>query len=402
LARFLAKAFGSGRREALAEARAAELRGELAQAAALFAEAGRLDESARVMVLRGDAEVDPSARLRHYTQAVATAPLDTVGAKHAARKRAATVLDIATDSRLPMTATLRQELAQAARELERLGDPERAAQAYAMAGDLEGEVRALARAGEVDRVDALLVAQQGRDREAQARRSASEEVEMLVASGRRREALALSRTSTDDEVRRRGDSLANRRVGTGVVRVVVQGREVLLALGNSLVIGRAPELETAEPRQGTIAIGAAALSRRHIAVERRGAEFVVRDLGSRNGTLLRGLALAGEAHVGDGVDLRLGREVPVTLRPANELAGALAVEVPGARYVAPLGPAVLGIGQWRLQSGDDGWMELVTGDAPPAFAGALRLSPSVTLLARDAFAAERGGKPLLEIRGRDG
>jgi hypothetical protein len=399
VARLLARAFGSGRREALAEARAAELRGELAQAAALFAEAGRLDESARVMVLRGDAEVEPSARLRHYTQAVATAPADTIAGKHAARKRASTVVDIAIDT--PMTATLRQELVQAARELEALGDPERAAQAYAMAGDLEGEVRALARAGDVDKVDALLVAAQGRDREAQARRRASEEVAMLAASGRRREGLALARSSTDDQVRSRGDALANRRVGTGVVRAVVRGRELLLALGDSLVIGRAPDLDTGEPRQGTISIGAAALSRRHIAVERRGEEFVVRDLGSRNGTVLRGLALAGETLVGAGIELRLGREVPVTLRPSTELAGALAVEVPGARYIAPLGPAILGIGQWQLASGDDGWIELVTGDAPPAFAGALRLAPAITLLAGDALAAERCGAPVLEIRGRD-
>ena len=47
----------------LAQARAAELRGELAQAAALFAQAGRLDEASRVMLIRGDGEADPAARL---------------------------------------------------------------------------------------------------------------------------------------------------------------------------------------------------------------------------------------------------------------------------------------------------------------------------------------------------
>jgi hypothetical protein len=403
LTRALAQALpGVGRRrrrEALAQARAAELRGDLAQAAALFAAGERADEAARVMVLRGDAEVDAAARLRHYAQAVATAPEGSLAATHATRKHATAVVDLAAD--VPVTATLRQELTVAARELEAIGDAERAAQAYARAGDLEGEVRALARAGEVERVDALLAEQQGRDREAHERRREAEEVEMLVASGRRREAAALGRASTDAGVRDQGAAIGRRKASGGVARVAVQGREMLLLLGDALVIGRGSQAEG----PGVIGIASAALSRRHLAVERRGSDFVVRDLGSRNGTTLRGLALAGEAVVGEGLDLRLGREVPVSLRPARELAGALAVEVAGARYVAPLGPASLGIGRWRLACSDDGWIELVTDDEPPAFAGSLRLGASVTLLVGDAIATQRGGPPALELldvgRGRD-
>jgi hypothetical protein len=399
--------FHAAKREALAQARAAELRGELAQAAVLFAQALRPDEAARVMVLRGDAEVDPAARLRHYVQAVATAPPGSQAATHAARKRASTVVDLAVD--VPMTATLRQELAVAARELEELGDPERAAQAYARAGDLEGEVRALARSGDVDRVDALLAAAEQRDREARALARAREDVEMLVASGRRREAVELARTSSDPGVRDRGFAVARAGVTGGVLRVVVAGSEMLLALGESIVLGRAPRREEDDlrtrAREACIAISSAALSRRHVVVERRGDDFVVRDLGSRNGTSLRGLRLEGEAHVGEGLDLSLAGEVPVSLRPLREphaLAGALAVDVPAGRYVAPLGVAELPVGsrgrRWRLERGDDGWAELVTGDAPPAFAGALQLAPRVTLLVGDAIAAVRSGPPVLEVR----
>ena len=50
----------------LARARAAELRGELAQAATLFAEAGRADEAARVMILCG--------RRSSFTMETARAP----------------------------------------------------------------------------------------------------------------------------------------------------------------------------------------------------------------------------------------------------------------------------------------------------------------------------------------
>jgi hypothetical protein len=126
---------------------------------------------------------------------------------------------------------------------------------------------------------------------------------------------------------------------------------------------------------------------------------VVRDLGSRNGTLLRGLALAGEATVGDAIELRLGKEVPLAVRPAPELAGWVALEIAGARYLAPLGPARLGVGAWRLERGADGWVELVTDDEPPAFAGALRLASRVTLLRGDAIAEERGGPAVLRVEG---
>jgi FHA domain len=402
---------GRGRRRvAVAKARAAELRGELAQAATLFAEGDRHDEAARVMVLCGDAEVEAAARLRYYAQAVATAPEGSLAAAYATRKHATAVVDLAGD--VPMTSSIRQDMIAAARQLEAIGDAERAAQAYAMAGDLEGEVRALARAGEVERVDALLAEQEGRDRDARERLRASEEMKLLVASGRRREAAALARASQDASVRDQGAAIVKRKAGGGVVHVAVAGaapvgagpRELLLVLGDALVIGRDPQREDARDGAGdvagVIAVASAGLSRRHVAVTRRGADFVVRDLGSRNGTTLRGLALAGEALVGEGLDLRLGGEVPLSLKPARELAGALAVEVAGARYVAPMGPASLGIGRWRLATGEDDWIELVTEDDPPAFAGSLRLAPNITLLVGDTIATQRGGPPQLEVRSR--
>jgi hypothetical protein len=140
------------------------------------------------------------------------------------------------------------------------------------------------------------------------------------------------------------------------------------------------------------------VSRQHLTIARRGEDVVVRDLGTRNGTLLRGLALAGEVRVGEGLELRLGKEVPLVVRPTDELPGAVALELAGARYVAPLGPARLGVGAWRLERGVDGWIELATDDDPPAFAGALRLAARVTLISGDRVARERGGEPVFEVR----
>jgi hypothetical protein len=349
-----------GRARTLAQARTAELRGELAQAAALFAEGGRLDEAARVMLLRGDAESDPAARLRHYVQAAA------IG--QARRKRASLILAMAADAPGPsLGVALRQDVLLAARDLETIGDHARAAEAYARAGDVEGEARALARAGEVDKLDALLSTQQGRDREALARRRAHEEMALLVASGRRREAAALARASDD----------------------VLRGRELAIALGDEVVVGRV----------GTIAVASAAVSREHVALRRRDGQVFVRDLGSRNGTTLRGLALAGEVGVGEGIELRLGDEVPLLVRPATELPSAVAIEIAGARYLAPLGPASLDVGRWRLERGEDGWVELATDEAPAAFAGSLHLGERIALLNGDALATERGAEPVLQVPG---
>jgi hypothetical protein len=376
-----------GSSRVLAQARAAELRGELAQAAALFAQAGRLEEASRVMLLRGDGETDPAARLRHYVQAVATAPEGSLARSHARRKHATLILGMA--SAQAMTPVMRQDLLEAARDLEALGDPEKAAEAYACAGDVEGEARALARAGDVERLDALLSTQQGRDREVLAKREAHEQIAVLVASGRRREAALVARASPDESVRERGLGVEARRVAREVVSVQLNDHAMRIVLGDEAVIGRV----------GALAIASSAVSRRHVAVARRGGDVVVRDLGSRNGTQLRGLALAGEVTVGDGIEVRLGKEVPLVVRPATELPGAVAIEVGGARYVAPLGPARLGVGAWRLERGADGWVELVTDEDPLAFAGGLQLAPRVTLLAGDAIARERAGAPLFRVEG---
>jgi hypothetical protein len=297
------------------------------------------------------------------------------------------VLAIATGE--SVTPALRQDLLEAGRDLEALGEPEKAAEAYARAGDVEGEARALARAGDVDRLDALLLGQQGRDRETIARREAHEQVLALVATGRRREAVALALASRDDAVRERGRGVEGRRVAGDVVNVWLSGREMRVVLGAEVVVGRV----------AAISVASAAVSRQHVTIARRGGDVVVRDLGSRNGTLLRDLALVGEATVGDGLEVRLGKEVPLVVRPTDEMPGAVVLEIAGARYVAPLGLAQLGVGAWRLERGPDGWAELATDDDPPAFAGVMRLAPRVTLLRGDAMSRERGGPAVLRVEG---
>ena len=301
-----------------------------------------------------------------------------------------------------MTSPLRRDLIVAARELEELGEHERAAEAYALAEDLEGQARALARAGNVDRLDALLTERQVDERRARSRREAHDTFSSLVSSGQRREAAACARSSDDERLRERGRAVEMRRAGPIIIRVALSGKALTVVLGETVIIGRAPETPGDAPRAGragAIAVASVALSRRHVVVERRGHDVVVRDLGSRNGTFLRGLRLEEALTMGEGLDLELGGEVPLSLRRTDDLSGAIAIDVAATRYVAALGLAAVGVGRWRLEQRPDSWVELVTDDDPPAYADGLRLAPRVSLLVGDAIASERGQAPQMVVEG---
>jgi hypothetical protein len=385
-------------RDDVRAARRAELTGDLARAVVLWVDAGRPDEAARVMILRGDSEPDPRARLQHYTQAAATAPALHDTNRQARHKRALLTMTLAGDAAISTVA--RADVLEAAKDLEAIGDPAKAAEAYALAGDPEGEAHALAKAGDVDKLEDLLSSRQTKERGDRRRQDAHGEIDLLLTGGRRRDALraaeAFSREQPEDALaQERARSIAGRRVTGPVARIQLKGRPLTLVLGDEVVIGRT---------EGSLTVPSNAISRKHLSIARHAAaasgpsgEFVVRDLGSRNGTQLRGMALAGQVNVGEGLELSLGREVPLKLTPSDVLPGALGLELHGDRYVAPLGVAKLAIGEWRLEVASDGWLELVTDDAPPALMDGMTLAARITLLVGDAITSERGGDPVLRV-----
>jgi hypothetical protein len=111
------------------------------------------------------------------------------------------------------------------------------------------------------------------------------------------------------------------------------------------------------------------------------------------------MTIAGAIQVDDGVELRLGGEVPLRIAPSAKIPAAMELQLAGERYVAPLGPARLGVGTWHLELAGDEWTELVTNDDPPAFVGSMGLASRVTLLIGDAIAEARGGATVLRIVG---
>jgi FHA domain len=383
----------SGKGRAAAAARKAEARGELAKAVELFVEADEPGEAARVMLLRGDAETEPRARLLHYTQAAATAPAAHEASEEARKKRAELVITLAGETAI--SAMAKKDVLAAAAELEALGEQELAAKAYAMCGDTDGEARALAGAGDVDKLEDLLSMQQAKERESRKRANASAEIDLLAASGRRREALEAAenqaRAHPDDlQARERAQGLRGRKALGPLARVLVRGVPLALVLGDEVVIGRS---------EGALTISSNAVSRRHARVARdpESGAFI-EDLGSRNGTQLHGMAIAGKMSVGEGLELKLGKEVSLRVTPSAALEGAVEIELAGSKWIAPLGPARIGVGAWRLELAADAWIELSSGD-PPAYLHDVALTARTTLLVGDAVSETRGRPAVLRVQG---
>jgi len=385
---FFDRLFGKGR--SAAQARTAELRGDLARAAELFGEAGQPEEAARVMILRADGETDPRVKLQYLAQARQLSASGSERNNEARLRRAELLLALAGDA--SVSAVARHEVVEAARDLEAIGEALKAAEAYARAGDTEGEARALQAAGDVERLEFLLSTEQYNQRVSRAREDRAKDVDLMIGDGRRREALAtleelLSATPDDAPLRERANGLRARRVMAPIVALEVDGEPWTMVLGDRVVIGRT---------EGSIKVSSNAVSRQHLEIARQGAEVLVKDLASRNGTQLRGINLAGALPVQGGLDLKLGKEVPLRIAPSAKLPGAIEIEVAGQRYVAPLGEAKTPCPGLSLAAGADGWVELVAKGAR-AYAAEVEWTDRATLLAGDAISTTRGGEPALRV-----
>jgi hypothetical protein len=385
---FYDKWFGKGR--VAAQARAAELRGDLSRAAELFGEAGNNLEVARVLLMRGDGESDARSRLQLFTQASKLAPEGTETNKLARLKRAELLLALAGDT--AVSAVARHEVAEAARDLEAIGEPIKAAQAFARAGDKEGEARALQAAGDVEGLEFLLSTEQYNERSSRARDERTKDVDLMIQCGKRREALQaldelLAGTPDDASLRERANGLRARRVLAPVVALEAIGERWVIVTGDEVVIGRT---------DGAIKVPSNAVSRQHLRITRDGDAIIIRDLESRNGTQLRGINLAGPLPVGDGIELKLGKEVPLRVTPSKRILGAVEIDVSGEKYYACLGPTRTPVTGIDLVAGADGWLELVSSGAK-AFTGEVELVPRATLLVGDAISTTRGTEPLLRV-----
>jgi hypothetical protein len=135
----------------LTRARHEEAQGNLAIATELCLEAGARSEAARLFALRAEVAARPSERLGLLAQAIQLA--DEEQALRFRLLRARLMVEHAETGQLVVAPS---ELALAGSELESLGEPELAARAHRLAGNVEGQARALAAAGAIEDLEAVL------------------------------------------------------------------------------------------------------------------------------------------------------------------------------------------------------------------------------------------------------
>jgi hypothetical protein len=382
--------FMKGRRDArlAREAKAEELAGNLAAAVDLYDEAGLRDDAARVLLLRADAEPAAEKRMAFCAAAAEAAESDELRQKAKARKAL-----LAFDTLKGQGgAYLANEVLAVARELEEAGELERAADAYALGGDGEGEVRALTAAGAIEKLEERLRAAENAARSQRTLETSLRKMADLDRTAERRAALdvAAQALAEGDDARIADAARAIRaRVARGpVIELTLDGKHERVALGDEVTIGRG---------DATILIASRAVSRRHLRVARGKDGAFVEDLGTRNGTTLAGARLSAPLPVGDGVSVMLGGEVPCVIKPAA--GGGAIIEIGGERYLAPLGE--LSVHGWRLAhegSAEEGYVVLRTPEgAERPYLGNYQLAARVELCHGDQIRAARGGPVCLEV-----
>jgi hypothetical protein len=382
--------FGASKAERSRKAaRGKELAGNLEAAVELYLEASLPDEAARVLLLRADGEPALHKRVMFCDLAARTAADERIKKKARLRK-ARLAFDML---KAAGAARAKSELVAVARDLEEVGELELAAEAFALAGDHEGEVRALTAAGAIEKLEERLKDAAASTRAEREKSLILSRVTDLDRTGERREALRLAdawlKENQDDAVAHAARSIRARLLRGPMVELEIDGERVRCALGRDVVIGRG---------DATIVVASRAVSRQHVRLFRGPDGPMVEDLGTRNGTSLAGARLSGPIAVGSGLRLEVGTGVPLGLTAKG---AAVLVEIAGEQYVAPLGE--LEVGAWRIDCEVEGDISFVVLRAPPRaprpVLGSFALGERAELCAGDSIALERGGPILLRVPG---
>jgi len=290
-------------------ARSAEAEGRHREAASLYAAMGDGVEAARCLSHEGDKAGKLEDRLGAWLDALGMLPAIAVDERKAIDVKIGRAVLEDVRARGLATAEERRRLADAAERLERADKHAEAADCFELLGQKDDAARNLELGGEIERLEKLLSDSNAVDaREARIRRLVSEH-ELALALGDRRTARQCLRdvvalAPEDAGMRQMLRRLEEKWVSAPVV-LSVGGRRVSFSHRLPAVLGRS---------DADIVVRGTSVSRRHAELAREGQKFVVRDLGSRNGTLVSGLPLAGTLEIGGPLELGLGEDVAVAVR----------------------------------------------------------------------------------------
>jgi tetratricopeptide (TPR) repeat protein len=291
---------------------AAEAAGDLELAAERYALAGYHDAAARMHMARAERAPSHAEKITALRDALHWASEDGDLRRPAARTLGEALLARARAEGVA-TERDRERVREGARLLEEAGEFRAAGDAWESIGDDAEAARAYEAGGLVDRLEKTL-ARDNRRLEAERRlREAFADYELHMRSGRRDDARAALRRCVDQadakaEYKRLLDQLESRLITGG--QLVLRPRR---APGGRLLpvvaCGRSPVVLGRDPLSDLV-LRSGGVSRRHVDIEVGGAgaepRFLLRDGGSRNGTLVGGLQVRGTLPLRDRGSFALG------------------------------------------------------------------------------------------------
>ncbi len=278
------------------------------------------EEAAKALLFHAARASDLDERLAAYHDALRWLPEEHPQRLEVDAQIGLAVLDDA-QRRGVHTSEEKRRLEDAAERLERAEKDSEAATAFELLGRNEDVARCLQKAGEVERLEALLEETTKASREARALRRYVSEYEMAMGVGARIEARAALEKALDEapddpsvpDLLRR---LENRWPAARRVKLRIDERDVVFVGRDEVEVGR----------DADVIIRGTSVSRRHTSLRHEGEEIVVRDLGSRNGTLLAGVPIGAELRVTGTTELGLGDDVTLRVELRD---GGLCIEVLG-------------------------------------------------------------------------
>ncbi len=363
-----------------------EAAGRLEEAFSAYREAGQLEDAARILLARAEAEPDLVQRKTLLNVVLSNAPASSPIAAEATKRRALVSLEILRSLPGPIIAS---ECHSVAADLEAASLYKQAAEAYQLAGDTDGQTRMLAACGAIDALESTFDQERKDAAQRREREQLWKTVRDLDAIGRRREALASCRAwlehhPGDEDIIGFAREVEQRLVRPGALRAELDGRCVTIVVDPEVVVGRA---------DAGINIPSPALSRRHLILHADAAGPLVSDAGSRNGTTLAGTRIDGALPVGDGLDLVLGGQVPIRMDRWGER--GVSVSVSGQLYVASFGP--LRAGPFSIDRSGDVMQLRASGTAPPPVLNGLTCDAVIDLCRGDEVRASREGPVIFKV-----
>ncbi len=296
------------------QARAAEGAGDYRRAAALYVEAELPEEAANALLFHAARAPTLEERLAAYHDALRWLPEDHPRRPEVEAQIGLAVLDDAR-RRGARSAEEKRRLADAAKRLEEADRPTEAANAWELLERWDDAARCLEAAGEVERLEALLERTGEAEDRRRKLRGFVKEYEMAMAVGARLEARdalqkALAVDPQDTSVAELLRRLTARMPSPHRIELRVDERRVLAIGKLPAVLGRVG---------ADVVIRGASVSRHHTEIDVVDGALVVRDLDSRNGTLIRGLPIVGEVRLEGETTLGLGDDVTLKVVTTGDL-----------------------------------------------------------------------------------